>query len=272
MRSALEELEGRVVGGDHAGTRTRFDGHVADRHPAFHRQAADRVTAVLDDVTLAAAGADASDEAENQVLGAHAVSQVADDLDRHRLGSLQRQGLRGEHMLDLAGADAERERAERAVRARVAVSADDGHAGLGQTELRADDVDDALVGVAHRMQPDAELRAVLSQRLDLLAADRILDRTVSGGDVVVLSGDGEVRTSYDAVGRSQAVEGLWAGDLVDQVQVDVEQVGLVVGGAYGVCVPDLFRQSATHDDSSLDLRCSICVPHTETAVSPYGTE
>src|SRR3954454_9283234 len=272
MRSALEELGGRVVGGDHAGARTRFDGHVADRHPAFHRQAADRVTAVLDDVTLAAAGADASDDAENQVLGAHTVSEVAGDLDRHRLRSLQRQGLRGQHMLDLAGADAERECAERAMRAGAAVSADDGHAGLGQTELRADDVDDALVGVAHRMQAYADLGAVLSQRLDLLAADRIFDRAVGGGDVVVLGGDGEVRTSYDAVGLTQAVERLGAGDLVDQVQVDVEQVGLVVGGAYDVRVPDLFRQSATHDDSLLDLRCSICVSYVETAVSPYGTE
>src|SRR5947199_19566 len=88
---------------------------------------------------------------------------------------------------------------------------------------RAEDVDAARVGVAHRMQANAELRAVLAQRPDLLTADRILDRAVSGGNVVVLSGDGEVRTSYDAVGRTQAVEGLRAGDLVDQVQVDVEQ-------------------------------------------------
>ena len=40
------------------------------------------------------------------------------------------------------------------------VAADDGHARLGEPELRADDVHDALLGVAQRVQPDAELRAV----------------------------------------------------------------------------------------------------------------
>ena len=63
-------------------------------------------------------------------------------------------------------------RTERAVGGGVAVAADDRHAGLGQTELRSDDVHDALFEVAHRMQPDAELVAVASQRLDLSARDR----------------------------------------------------------------------------------------------------
>ena len=39
-------------------------------------------------------------------------------------------------------------RAERAVRRGVAVAADDRHPGLGEPELRADDVDDALVRTA----------------------------------------------------------------------------------------------------------------------------
>jgi len=42
------------------------------------------------------------------------------------LGARLHEALRGEHVLDFAGADAERERAERAVRGSVAVSADDG--------------------------------------------------------------------------------------------------------------------------------------------------
>ena len=66
--------------------------------------------------------------------------------------------LRGEDVLDLAGADAERQGAERAVRRGVAVAADDRHAGLRVAELGTHDVDDALVEVPQSVVLDAELR------------------------------------------------------------------------------------------------------------------
>ena len=92
------------------------------------------------------------------------------------------------------------------------VAADDRHAGLGQTELRADDVHDALLDVAERVQPDAELRGVLAQRLDLGAGDRVGDRLVhvEGRDVVVLGGEGQVGAAHRAAGQPEAVEGLRA--------------------------------------------------------------
>ena len=80
--------------------------------------------------------------------------QLAVDLDRHRLRARLGQRLRREHVLDLRGADAESQRTQGAVRRRVAVAADDRHAGLGQALLRPDDVDDALAEVV-----DAEVRA-----------------------------------------------------------------------------------------------------------------
>ena len=154
----------------------------------------------------------------------------------------ERQRLGGRDLLALAGADAERQGAERAVRAGVAVAADDRHAGLREAELRSDDVDDALLRVAHRVQADAELGAVGAQRLDLGAADRVLDHQRSGRDVVVLGGDREVGTADRAAGQPQPVEGLRAGDLVDQVEVDVEQVRLAVGAADDVGVVGVLRQ------------------------------
>ena len=78
-------------------------------------------------------------------------------------GRLLQQALRRQHVRHLAGADAERQRAERAVGAGVAVAADDRHARLGQPQLRPDDVHDALPLVAQRVQLDAELGAVLLQ-------------------------------------------------------------------------------------------------------------
>ena len=83
------------------------------------------------------------------------------------------QALRREHVLDFGRADAEGERGERAVRARVRVAADDGHAGQRRALLGADDVHDALAAVAER---EVRLGAVLAdvgvERLDLRARDR----------------------------------------------------------------------------------------------------
>ena len=72
--------------------------------------------------------------------------------------------------------------------------------GLGQAELRADDVHDPLLDVAERVQADAELLGVAAQRLDLGARDRVGDRLVpvERRDVVVLGGQGQVGTAYGA--------------------------------------------------------------------------
>ena len=79
-------------------------------------------------------------------------------------------------MLHLGRADPEGHRAERAVRRGVAVAADDRHTRLRQAQLRPDHVHDALFGVAHRVELDAELGTVAAQRLDLGAGNGISNR------------------------------------------------------------------------------------------------
>ena len=101
--------------------------------------------------------------------------QLALDGDAEGLGLRLRQRLRGQHVLHFAGADAEGQRAECAVGRGVRVAADDGHARLGDAELGADDVHDALVGRVHVVELDAELGAVLAQRGDLRGRDLIDD-------------------------------------------------------------------------------------------------
>src|SRR5229473_248271 len=90
-------------------------------------------------------------------------------------------------MLDLAGANSKRQRAERAVSRGMAVAAHDGHARLSQSELGADDMDDALLGRAEVKKLQTELPTVVSHRLDLLCRVFIGNReaAIGGGDVVV---------------------------------------------------------------------------------------
>ncbi|CAB4835792.1 unannotated protein [freshwater metagenome] len=113
-------------------------------------------------------------------------------------------------MLDLAGADAEGQRAERTVGRGVRIAAHDGHPRLREALLGADHVHDALARIAHGEVAHPERLGVRPQHVDLLAADRISDGLVDvgGGDVVVLGGDREVGPAYRAPGDAQAVERL----------------------------------------------------------------
>lgn len=77
---------------------------------------------------------------EDDVLGGHAVAERAVDLDAHVERTRLEERLRREDVLDLGRANAERERTERAVRARVTVAADDGRAREGEALLGADDL------------------------------------------------------------------------------------------------------------------------------------
>ena len=77
--------------------------------------------------------------------------------------------------------------------------------GMREAELRADDVHDALLLVAERVQADAELRGVAAQRLDLRAARQVGDRLVDveRRGVVVLGRDREVGTAHRAAGQAR---------------------------------------------------------------------
>lgn len=97
-------------------------------------------------------------------------------------------------MLYLGRADAERERAKRAVRRRVRVAADDGHAGEREALLGADDVHDTLPLVAHPKVVEPERLAVRLERVDLQLGLGVLDpaRAVGRGHVVVGGGEDAV--------------------------------------------------------------------------------
>ena len=148
--------------------------------------------------------------------------------------------LQRQDVLDLRRADAEGQRAEGAVRRRVAVAADDHHAGLGVALLGADDVDDPLAGVVEPVELDAELGGVPLHRVDLGPRHVVGDgeRAVGGGNVVVHRRHGEIGAPHPPARLAEGVE-LVGVQLVDEVQVDVEEVGLARLGMRHVRIPDL---------------------------------
>ena len=115
----------------------------------------------------AAGGADLADDGEDDVLGGDALGKRAVDAHPHVFRLLLDQRLGGEHMLNLARADAVGERAEGAVGRSMAVAANDGGAGQREALLGTDDMHDALAAVALVVILDAELACVLGERRDL---------------------------------------------------------------------------------------------------------
>ncbi len=180
-------------------------------------------------------------------FGGHPGRQLAIDVDGHCLERSQRKCLGGQDVLHLGSSDAHCDCAECAVRRGVAVTAHDRHARLGQTQLRPDDMDDALVDIAHRVKPDPEFLAISAERLHLDAGDRISDRLVDVDrrHVVVFGGQCQIGTAHRAVRQPQTIERLRTCHFVHQVQIDVNQVGFgAVARYHQVVVPHLFRERA----------------------------
>src|SRR6185312_15620528 len=110
--------------------------------------------------------------------------------------------------------------------ARMAVAADHGLAGLGEAQLRPDDVHDAAACVAQAEKLHAEGLAVdlelahLPGRCldgDWRAAEDLLR---AGGSGVVHGGEGQLRPPHAEAPLTQHRESLWRGNFVNEMQVD----------------------------------------------------
>ena len=118
---------------------------------------------ILDHMALAAGDANLSDDRQNDILGGNAGSAAAVNLHQHGFGFELHQALRGQHVLNFACADAERQRSQPSVRGGVAVTANNRQARLSDAQFRPDDVDNALVGTVHVKKQDPGLAAVAAR-------------------------------------------------------------------------------------------------------------
>ena len=185
------------------------------------------------------------------------------------------QALRGEDVADFAGADAEGERSDRAVGARVAVAADHGHPGLGGAEFGPDHVDDAAALVSHRIERNAVAIAVRLQSVELgrsLGVEHpepcVVDRRV-GRRRVVHRRQGQVGPPNGQSPLGQGGERLRRCDFVDQVQVDEERrrQALLLGGDQ-VAPPDLLEQRPGRRGHHASTGCGLETESVEGPLSP----
>ncbi len=87
----------------------------------------------------------------------------------------------------------------------VAITANDRHSRLRQSQLRANDVDDALFSRIDIKELNVELAAILPERVDLCSGNRIGNRQTAIGrrNVVIGSGNCQVWTA-NALGPQRA--------------------------------------------------------------------
>ncbi len=243
--TAFEVGESRFVRRDHSGARSAFNRHIANGHAAFHGKFANGLAAIFCDVSGAAADADFSDDGENDVLRGDAFRTFAMHENVHRLGFGLHKALRGEDVFHFAGADAERERTEGAVRGSVAVAADDGVAGLRDAKFGADHVNDALVLAVHVEQADAAFAAISFERLKLEARVGVEngERAVLGRNGVVHHGKGEIGAANFAAFGFESGEGLRGSAFMDEMAVDVDECRFAGFLMNQMGVPNFFVQS-----------------------------
>ena len=199
---------------------------------------------VLVRVADAALHAEAADDRQDDVLGVDAGARPPSTPHLSEPGLRHRQALGGQDVAHLARADPERDRPEGAVRRGVAVAARDGHAGLGQPELRADDVHDALPPAVEVEERHAEVLRVAHHVHGHLLGERIgvRPRLGRGRDDVVERGEGALGHAHAKPELAQHRERLRRGHLVDEVKPD-EELGLAGRQRPdGVGVPNLVEQ------------------------------
>ena len=147
----------------------------------------------------------------------------------HVLRLVLNQCLRRQYVLDFGRADAVGERAESAMRAGVAVAANQRHARQREALLGSDNVDDALALIELVEIFEAEQFGVVGETGDLLLAFRIgiFLPPVGRRHVMVDHAERLVRRAHLASGQPQAFERLRARHLMDEMPVDIDKSGPV---------------------------------------------
>ncbi|KAH3663570.1 hypothetical protein OGAPHI_004971 [Ogataea philodendri] len=217
-RTALDVVESGLVWLNHTGSGTGLDRHVTDGHSGLHREVSDTLSGKLDHVTSSSGSTNNSDDVKNKVLGGDTWRKFALDGDSHVLG---------------LGLDQ--------------ISANNGGSWQGETLLWSHNVHNTLSGVGHTEIREIKVLHVVFQSLHLESGIVLFDETVEvleafsgiGRNVVVDSGESTVWSSDFSVCVLQAFKSLRTGHFVDQVSVDIYQVGARVVLVDNVVLKDL---------------------------------
>ncbi len=202
---------------------------------------------VLDHVAIAAGRAVRGEQCEAEVLRGNALGQCT--IEAHSQGLRPRDAQRSgrERVLGLGRADAPRQRAERTLRAGVAVGTDHRRTGQRDAEFRRDHVDDALVGIAYVEQVDAGRTGRGSRFDDELPSAghrRVVAAAGTRVDDVVHRAENPPRVGHRATRLGEFLQRDGARALVQEDPVDRQERCAAAPVKHEVTGPDLVEQAA----------------------------
>ena len=246
-------LKGGFVRIHIADTGSSLDRHIADGHALFLGEVIEGRSTVFVGVADTAIHPEVADDMKNDILGVDAGGELAVDINAADLGLADCHGLGGKHVADLTCSNAEGNGAEGSVSGGMGVTAGDRGAGLGDTLLGADDVDNALIARGKVEECNAGLGAVFSEFLHHRVGERIGEgfRTLVGRNNMIDSGEGAVRVEDFQAKISHHPEGLRACHLMNEVSADQKLSPAVGERANGVFLPDLIEKRFGHSHSNL---------------------
>src|SRR6266566_4479236 len=170
-------------------------------------------------MTGSAIGADLTNDAQGKIFRGHAFGQRAAHINQHCPWPILRQALRRKHMLNFTGANAERKCAEGSVGAGMTVAADDCHSRLGQSQLRTNDMYDALLSRIDIEKLNPKIQAILPEGIYLFRADGISNwqAAIRSGNIMVHCRYGEIRAPHATIGDTKTLKGLRRSYLMDEM-------------------------------------------------------
>jgi len=226
VRTSRKVGENFLVRRDDGGERTHFGGHVAQRHARFEREGRHAAARKFDDVALGSRWPELGDDVKRKILGEGTRCQFAIYRDAHGARAFQSQRHCRQRVFRLGGTNAPRQTAEGALRAGVAVRADEREARLGDRLFGRNDMDDTLPLVTDIEKRQARTLGGVTRRADEFAAgwhDRAVPPTGQRIDDMVHRYENMARIANRAASSFQLRQRYAASALVQPDTVDGDQ-------------------------------------------------
>jgi len=168
-------------------------------------------------------------------------------------------------MLDLGSTNAKSQGAKSAMRGSVAVTTNDGHAWLRESQFRSNHMNDAPVWTVHPIQAQSKLAGIRLHLFDLRRGQGVRNRKgwIMGRYGVIHSGNGFIGTAYIQPALPQTGKSLRRSDFMDQVQIDIQHRRGVRLLGHNMGFPYFLEKCLRHRrfqwDTGLTLGAYICV-------------